>query len=110
MGELKILEHEITLNRAFLYKNIAYRIHYSLRDTMRKHLSELKKIRKKSNCLFSWPEILINKKNRRIRFVVDYRKLNEVTDKASCPQPIIAECLSQIEDSRIFSLIDLKSG
>ena len=50
--------------------------------------------------------VLVRKKNNTLRFCVDYRRLNEASQKNAYPLPRIDACL----DARWFSTFDLRSG
>ena len=41
---------------------------------------------------------------------MDYRNLNEVTIKNTCPLPRINDLFDQLEGACVFSKIDLRSG
>ncbi len=54
--------------------------------------------------------VLGTKKDGTTRFCVDYRKLNNVTQKDAYPLPQIDDTLEALRDSRYFSTLDLYSG
>ncbi len=56
------------------------------------------------------PIVLVKKKCGGWRFCVDYRKLNQVTQKDAYPLPRIEDTLDVLADMRLFSTLDLKSG
>ena len=56
------------------------------------------------------PVTLVPKKDGSIRFCVDYRKLNSITEKDTYPLPLIQDIFDQVGGSRIYSTMDLKAG
>jgi hypothetical protein len=54
--------------------------------------------------------VLMAKKNGRLRFCVDYRRLNSLTYKDSYSIPKIDSCLDVLSGSKYFSTLDLRSG
>ena len=59
---------------------------------------------------WSSPVTLVPKKCGAIRFCVDYRKLNEVTQNDTYPLPLIQDIFDQLGGSVVFSTLDLRSG
>ena len=56
------------------------------------------------------PVVLVKKKNGKMRFCVDYRKLNAVTKKDKYPLPLINEIIDHLDGAKWFTSIDLASG
>ncbi len=60
----------------------------------------------------SWSSLvtLVPKCDSSTRFCIDYRKLNDVKIKDRYPLPLITEIYDQLEGSKLFTTLDLKSG
>jgi len=61
----------------------------------------------------SWlsPAVMVKKKDVSLRFCVDYRKLNAVTEKDCYPLPKMDDILDQLAGNSWFIIpLDLKSG
>ena len=52
----------------------------------------------------------MKKKDGSLRLCIDYRKLNRVTIRNQYPLPRIDELFNQLQGSRVYSKIDLRSG
>ena len=56
------------------------------------------------------PIVLIEKKDGGIRFCMDYRKLNVVTQGDTYPMPRVDELLDQLGNSQYMTTLDLARG
>ncbi|CAF4574062.1 unnamed protein product [Rotaria sp. Silwood1] len=64
----------------------------------------------KSYASWSSPVILVKKKDGSYRFVVDYRSLNNITERDCYPLPRIDDTLNRLNGNNYFTKLDLKSG
>ncbi|GJX95392.1 putative reverse transcriptase domain-containing protein [Tanacetum coccineum] len=56
------------------------------------------------------PVLFVKKKDGSFRMCIDYRKLNKMTVKNRYPLPRIDDLFDQLQGSRVYSKIDLRSG
>ena len=56
------------------------------------------------------PVLFVRKKDGSLRMCIDYRQLNKVTVKNKYPLPRIDDLFDQLQGSKCFSKIDLRSG
>jgi hypothetical protein len=89
-----------------------YRMSVEELKELKKQLTELQEagyIRSDSS---PWraPVLFVQKKDGSQRMCVDYRSLNDVTEKNKCPLPCIKDLFNQMRGARVFSKIDLRSG
>ena len=77
-------------------------------DDERKLIDNLLKhgIIEPSNSAFSSPTILIRKKDGGIRFVLDYRLLNDKTVPDAFPLPLLRDCIDSLANNNWFSILD----
>ena len=63
-----------------------------------------------STSSWSFPIVLVPKKDGSKRLCVDFRKLNRITRKYTFPLPLIDDVLAGLGNSKFFSSLDLRSG
>ena len=56
------------------------------------------------------PVLFVKKKDGSLRLCIDYRQLNRVTIRNQYSLPRINELFDQLQRSRVYSKIDLRSG
>lgn len=69
-----------------------------------------KAIVEKSSSGWSFPILLVKKKDEAYRFCVNFRKLNAVTERDRYPLPYVSHTLSKLKDARYLSTLDIKSA
>ena len=67
-------------------------------------------IRCPSRSLWSFPIVVIGKKDDTTRFCTDFRKSNNISKKSSWPLPVFNDMLAALVKAKYFTTLDLKSG
>ncbi|GBP63862.1 Retrovirus-related Pol polyprotein from transposon 17.6 [Eumeta japonica] len=110
-------KHEIKLTDDSPIYQRPFRLPQTQRTEIKKQLKKLLKenIIRPSDSPWASPVHLVPKKldnsgQLKFRLVIDYRKLNEKTQSDRYPLPNIEDILTQLNNSKYFSTIDLTSG
>ena len=111
LGRATSVKHDIVTGEATPVRLPPRRIPVSKREAF-KAIEDMEKqgIVKPSTSPWSLPVVLVRKKYGCTRFSVDYRWLNDVTQKDSPPLPRIDVTLDALNSATWFSTLDLKSG
>ena len=99
--------HRIDTGDAQPIRQRAYRVSPTERDHIKAKVQELldRNMIEPSNSPWSSPVILVQQKDK-VRFCVDYRKLNAVTRKDCYPLPRIDDTLDHLSGAKYFSSMD----
>ena len=107
-----LVQHRIETGNAKPIRQPPRRVPFAKQDEVATMLEQMHRrgVIEPSQSPWSSPVVLVKKKDGSLRFCVDYRQLNDVTRKDSYPLPRIDDTLDQLEGTKVFSTLDLKSG
>ena len=112
LGRATNVKHHIVLTDPIPFKERYRRIPPQLYDEVRAHLQDMLRLGAIRRSCSPWASaiVLVRKKNGKLRFCIDLRKLNSKTLKDSYALPRIEQTLESLAGSRIYSTLDLTSG
>ena len=90
----------------------AYRVAHSQKQNIEKEVEKMLEqgIIKESDTPWSFPLLCVPKKDKTLRVVVDFRRLNDLTATDPYPMPSMRDLLTTIGHNKVFSTIDLLQG
>ena len=111
-GHTNAVTHDINLNDETPVKLRHRRLPPSMYEEVRDNIQEMLHAGhiRPSNSPWSFPVVLVRKKDNSLRFCVDYRILNSRTIRDAFPLPRIEETIDALSGARYFSSLDLRSG
>ena len=112
LGRAANVKHHIILSDPIPFKERYRRIPPQRYDEIRNHLQEMLRLGAIRRSCSPWASaiVLVRKKNGKLRFCIDLRKLNSKTLKDSYALPRIEQTLESLADSMVYSTLDLTSG
>jgi Reverse transcriptase (RNA-dependent DNA polymerase) len=112
LGRTDLVTHRIYTEDVPTIKSRPYSIPPNEQAFVQEEIQRMldNKLIRRSNSPWTFPVVLVRKKNRKLRFCIDYRKLNNITKKDAYPLPQIDEMLNVLARSQWFSTLDLASG
>jgi len=112
IGTAKDVEMTIRLTDDVPFSCRPYRMTTAEQQTTKDMVDELLKcgIIRETNAPYASPVVLVKKKTNDIRMCIDYRKLNAKTVRNNYPLPRIDEMVDRLAGSKVFHILDLKSG
>jgi len=89
-----------------------YRLPYSQKEEIDNQIEKLEKdgIIGPSDSPWNAPMLVVPKKKKKYRVVVDFRKLNNLTVGDAFPMPDVNTILDQLGNAKYFSCLDMASG
>ena len=111
MGRTNLVKHNIVLTDPIPFKEKYRTIPPQLFSEVKAHLQEMLDLGaiRHSNSPWASAIVLVRKKDGKLRFCIDLRKLNNRTMKDSYSLPRIEHVLDQLLGSTIFTTLDLES-
>ena len=111
-GETDLVEMEIHTSDVAPRKIAARRMPFALWQEVAKQLQRMQEggVIELSDSPWSSPVVMVRKKDGSLRFCMDYRELNRVTQKNTYPLPRVDDLLDQVGQSKYFTTLDLTSG
>ena len=112
MGRTNLVKHHIKLTDPVPFKEAYRRIPPQMYDEVKTHLQEMLDLGaiRPSNSPWASAIVLVRKKDGRLRFCIDLRKLNNRTVKDAYSLPRIESILDSLGGAQIFPTLDLKAG
>ena len=111
-GRTDIIRHNIKLLTTEPVRSKGYPIPYKTREVMETEVQEMLElgVTEPSVSPYSSPVVLVPKKDGSVRFCIDFRKLNKVTDFDAEPMPNMEEVINRLSGHKYFTKIDLSKG
>lgn len=109
LGRTTLITHRIDTGEALPIRQRYYRMSPEKQRALCEQLDEMLQLDVVEPCDSAWssPVILVPKKDGKMRFCLDSRKLNSVTRKDAYSLPYISEILDNLKDAKYLSSIDL---
>ena len=112
LGHIKNMEHVIETGDAKPIRQRMRRTPVCFVGEEEAHLEKMLKagVIQASTSDWAAAPVLIRKRDKSVRWCIDYRALNDVTTKDVFPLPLIDDCLDTLVGSQFFSKLDANSA
>jgi hypothetical protein len=114
LGECTSMTHEIHTGGAKPIKAQCRRLSYKVKELVLAKIEEMVRNGTLQHVMSEWasPVVPVMKPNGEVRICVDYRRLNEVTQKDVYPLPNMEDILEEIAEwgAKIYVKFDLRAG
>ena len=111
-GRTDQIQHDIKLLTSEPIRTKGYSIPYKTRSIMETEIQDMLDLGviEPSISPCSSPIVLVPKKNGSVRFCIDFRKLNKVTEFDAEPMPNMEEIINRMSGHKYFTKMDLSKG
>ena len=111
-GRTDQIQHDIKLLTSEPIRTKGYSIPYKTRNVMETEIQDMLDLGviEPSISPYSSPVVLVPKKDGSVRFCIDFRKLNKVTEFDAEPMPNMEEVINKMSGHRFFTKMDLSKG
>ncbi|XP_028437739.1 uncharacterized protein LOC114558153 [Perca flavescens] len=111
-GRTNIVEHNIVVKEGASVRRLSYRIPERLLASLEKEIQLMLSLGIIETSRSEWchPVVLVPKKDGSIRFCIDFRYLNSVSQFDSYPTPRIDELLERLGKAKYLTTLDLCKG
>ena len=111
-GRTDLTEHQIWTENARPIRLPPYRLPQAYRRSVKEELDEMLEngIIEPSRSEWSFPVVLVPKKDGSLRMCVDYRRLNSVSKVDNYPMPRVEELIDRLGNAKYISTMDLTKG
>lgn len=111
-GQTTLVQHDIVTTQPRPIKQPVRRPPFHLKEEAELEVKKMLDLGviEPSNSPWASPVVLVRKKDGSLRYCIDYRRLNTVTQKDSYPLPRIDDSLDSLGRAKYFSTLDLASG
>ena len=112
LGQTGLVKHKIHTGNHAPIKQRVRREPLTMQGVVKEELKKMeeKGVIEPSTSPWASPIVLCKKKDGTVRFCIDYRKLNTITEKDAYPLPRIEDNLDALKGACWFSTLDLASG
>lgn len=112
LGRTNLIEHRIDTGDAQPIRQRYYRVSPEKQRILSEQLDEMLALGVVEECESPWssPVLLTPKKDGKLRFCLDSRKLNSVTRKDAYKLPYMSEILDNLKDAKYLTSIDLSKA
>ena len=111
-GRTDLIQHDIKLSTSEPIRSKGYPVPFKARDVMDSEIKEILELGviEKSVSPYSSPVVLVPKKDGSVRFCIDFRKLNKVTEFDAEPMPNMEEVINRMSGNKFFTRMDCSKG
>ena len=111
-GRTDRIQHDIKLLTSEPIRTKGYSIPYKTRSVMETEIQDMLDLGviEPSISPYSSPVVLVPRKDGSVRFCIDFRKLNKLTEFDAEPMPNMEEIINRMSGHKYFTKMDLSKG